>query len=123
MLAAVLLAGALPLGCTSAGGVPRDYVQVRVIDAQGNVTGPLCTELPVLWGARVEEELAVADVVVVRVLATSREVALVISGEGLSADQLHDIDLGELRDDEVEDIPLVTAARDYTIRIQPDCSG
>jgi hypothetical protein len=117
------LVAALPLGCTSAGGVSRDDVQVRVIDAQGNITGPMCTELPVLWGARVEEELAVADVFVVRVLATSQTVELTIRGEGLSTEQLYDISLDELRGDRVDDISISTAARDYTITIQSGCSG
>jgi hypothetical protein len=118
-----LLAGALPLGCTSAGGMPRDDVQVRVIDEDGNIIGPMCTELPVLWGARVEEELPVADVFVVRVLATSRAVELSIAGEGLSTEQLYDISLDELRDDGVQDIPISTAADAYTVVIQSGCSG
>lgn len=118
-----LMAGALLLGCTSAGGVSRDVVQVRVIDAQGNITGPMCTELPVLWGARVEDELAVADVFIVRVLATSRSVELSITGEGLATDQLHEISVDELRDDAVQDIPIATSADAYTMTIQPGCSG
>lgn len=118
-----LMAGAPALGCTSAGGVQRDYVQVRVIDAQGNITGPTCTELPVLWGARVEDELAVADVLIVRVLATARAVELTITGEGLFADQIHDISLDDLRNDEVQDIPITTSADAHTIRIQLGCSG
>jgi hypothetical protein len=118
-----LMAGALPLGCTSAGGVQRDYVQVRVIDAQGNITGPMCTGLPVLWGARVEDELAVADAFAVRVLATPRSVELTITGEGLSTEQFHDIDLAELRGDAVEDIPITTSEDAYIVMIQPGCSG
>jgi len=120
---ACVMAGALALGCTSAGGVARDDVQVRVIDAQGNITGPMCTELPVLWGAQVEEELAVADVFVVRVVATSRGVELSITGEGLSTEQLYEISLDELRDDGVDDIPISTPARAYTVTVQSGCSG
>ena len=119
-----LVAVAVLSGCAfSAGGVPRDDIEVRVSDPQGNVAGPMCTTLPVLWGAQVHEELPVADALVVRVLATSRWVELSISGDDLPAEELHDISLEELRSDEIDDIPIATPGGDYMLTIQAGCSG
>lgn len=119
-----VIGAALLWGCDfSAGGVRRDDIEVHVRDARGDVTLPMCTELPVLWGAHVEDELAVAGGLVVRVIASSRVVELTITGDDLSMDELRSISLDELRRDEIPDIPIVTPGGAYTITIQAGCSG
>jgi hypothetical protein len=116
--------GAVLSGCAfSAGSVARDNIEVQVSDPQGIVAGPMCTELPVLWGAQVERELPVADALVVRVVATSRVVELSITGDDVPSAELHDISLDELRSDQIADIQIATPAGDYTVTIQAGCSG
>lgn len=119
-----VIGAALLWGCAfSAGGVPRDHIEVSVRDAQGDVAAPLCTELPVLWGAYVENELAVAGALVVRVIASSRVVELTITGDELPTDELRSISLTELRRDDIQDIPIVTPGGAYTVTIRAGCSG
>jgi hypothetical protein len=122
--AAAVGVGALLWGCAfSAGSVPRDDIEVRVSNAQGDIAGPMCTQLPVLWGAQVEAELPVADTLVVHVLATSRVVELSITGDDVPTAELHDIGLDELRSNEIADIQIATPDGDYTVTIQAGCSG
>jgi hypothetical protein len=124
ILAQGVVAGALLSGCAfSAGSVARDDIEVRVSNAQGDIAGPMCTELPVLWGAQVEDELPVADALVVRVVATSRLVELSITGDDVPSAELHDISLDELRSNEIADIQIATPGGDYTVTIQAGCSG